>query len=221
MVARLRFKILALMAQKGGAGKTTLAVHFATIAQASGLRTLLIDCDPQRSAAHWGKTRASASVAMVEAPPERLGAIAGVAQSNGVELIVVDTRASVERDAGQIAWLADFCLIPARPSVLDLAAVGATVSLVRAAGRRGAIILNGCPPGNWLGEASATTAARRRLTAYGLPISPIAINNRVAFVHPLTKGLTAVESDPTSKAAIEMQRAWDWTKEQLWEDEHG
>jgi chromosome partitioning protein len=214
-----QFKMLALLAQKGGAGKTTLAVHLAVAAQQSGIRTLLVDCDPQRSASRWWRARNTDTPAMIESPPERLGGIAGVARDNGFGLVVVDTRASVEREGAQIAWLADFCLIPTRPSILDLEAVGATVRLVKEAERRAAIILNGCPPRTWLGEASTTAAARRGLAPYGFPVSPVAVSSRVAFVHPLINGHTATETEPAGKAATEIRRVWQWTRDQLWPTE--
>jgi chromosome partitioning protein len=219
MAVAPQFKMMALLAHKGGAGKTTLAVHLAVAAQQSGMRTLLVDCDPQRSTSRWWRTRNSTAIAMVEAPPDRLSGIVTVARDNGIGLVIVDTRASVERDAGQVAWLADFCLIPTRPSILDLEAVGATVQLTKAAERRAAIILNACPPRTWLGEPSVTSSARRGLKPYGVPVSPIAVSNRVAFVHPLIKGLTAFEAEPGGKAAAEMQRVWEWLQGKLWSDE--
>src|SRR3954462_11856777 len=105
-------RILALLAQKGGAGKTTLALHLAVIAQERGLRTLLVDCDPQRSAAGWWRAREATTPELVEATPDKLRDVVSAATLDGVELVVVDTRPSVERDTTLVARIANFALIP-------------------------------------------------------------------------------------------------------------
>jgi chromosome partitioning protein len=138
------------------------------------------------------------------------------AQADGVSLIVVDTRPSVERDTAEVARVADFALIPARPSILDLRAIGATVDVVKALKRPAAIILNACPAARGFGEASVTTEARKGLAAYGLPIVPSFVTVRAALAHALIDGRAVTEFEPQGKAAGEMRRVWQWTKEQLW-----
>jgi chromosome partitioning protein len=113
--------MLALISQKGGSGKTTLALHLAVIAQEAGLRTLLADCDPQRSAAGCWRARAATTPELVETTPDQLRTVVEAAQADGVALVVVDTRPSVERDTAEVARVADFSLIPTRPSILDSA----------------------------------------------------------------------------------------------------
>src|SRR3954464_13479289 len=66
-------KTLALLSQKGGSGKSTLAVHLAVIAQAAGRRTVIVDLDPQRSAAGWWETRTAETPEMVETTPTLYG----------------------------------------------------------------------------------------------------------------------------------------------------
>ena len=100
---------------------------------------------------------------LVETSPDNLRAVVKAAADDGVDFIVIDTRPSVERDTAEVARVADFALIPTRPSILDLRAIGATVDVVKALERRAAIILNACPAGRGVGEASVTTEARRGL----------------------------------------------------------
>jgi chromosome partitioning protein len=209
-------RTLALLAQKGGAGKTTLALHLAVIAQDAGLRTLLVDCDPQRSAAGWWRARAAATPELVETTPDKLRAVVAAAQSDGVVLIVVDTRPSVERDTAEVARVADFALIPTRPSILDLRAIGATVEVVKAIGRASAIILNACPAPRGAGEASVTVEARRGLLVYELPLVPLAVTGRAALAHALIDGRAVTEFEPDGKAAGELRRVWKWTEQVLW-----
>ena len=139
--------MLAILSQKGGSGKITLTLHLAVIAQAAGLRTVLVDCDPQRSAAGWWRARKADTPELIEAEPARLAAAIEAARADGVDLVVVDTRPSVEQDTLDVARLADLALIPTRPSILDLRAIKATVDVVQAAKRPAGIVLNSCPPG--------------------------------------------------------------------------
>lgn len=209
-------RTLALLAQKGGAGKTTLAIHLAVIAHQAGLRTVLVDCDPQRSATAWWRAREATVPELVETPPGSIQAVLQAALADGVALVVVDTRPSVERDTLDVARAADFALIPTRPSILDLRAIGATVDVVKAAGKPAAIVLNSCPAPRGVGEASLTTEARQGLQGYGLPLVPAAIVQRAALAHALIDGRAVTEFEPDGKAARELRRLWKWTEERLW-----
>lgn len=216
MVSKHQCRTLALLAQKGGAGKTTLALHLAVIAQGAGLRTLLVDCDPQRSAAGWWRARAAETPALVECTPSNLSRVVEAAADDGVDLVVVDTRPSVERDTTTVAQLADLSLIPTRPSILDLRAIGATVDVVKALGRPAAIILNACPAPRGVGEASVTVEARRGLQVYDLALVPQAVTVRAVLAHALIDGRAVTEFEPDGKAAGELRRVWKWTERKLW-----
>ena len=209
-------KVLAVLSQKGGSGKTTLSLHLAVIAEAAGLRTVLVDCDPQRSAAAWWQARSTPAPELIEAMPSQLREVIAAARGDGVDLVVVDTRPSVEADTLEVARLADFALIPTRPSILDLRAIGATVEVVKAAQGNAAIVLNSCPPGRGDREAGLTTEARDGLAAYDLAVLPISVTQRAALSHALIDGRAVTEFEPDGKAATEMQAVWRWTKEQLW-----
>jgi chromosome partitioning protein len=215
MAAGRDLRTIALLARKGGAGKTTLALHLAVIAQQSGIRTLLVDCDPQRSAAGWWHARAEATPELVETDADHLRSVLEAAHVDGVGLVVVDTRPSVERDAVEAARLADLVLIPSRPAILDLRAIGATVDVVKAIKTPVAIVLNACLPPRGT-EASLTAEARQGLVTYGLPIAPVSIALRAALAHALIDGRAVTEYEPDGKAAGELRGLWRWTEEQLW-----
>jgi chromosome partitioning protein len=209
-------KTLALLAQKGGSGKSTLAVHLAVIAQASGRRTVLIDLDPQRSTAGWWETRAADTPELVESTPGELRDVLDAARADGVALSVVDTRPSAGADAAAAAALADLVLIPTRPAIFDLKAIGATVDIVAAAKVPAFIVLNGTPASRGFGESSITADARRALDDYSISVAPISIGLRAALAHALVDGRAVNEFDPTSKAAREMTRLWQLMETALW-----
>jgi chromosome partitioning protein len=209
-------KTLALLSQKGGSGKSTLAVHLAVIAQATGRRTVIIDLDPQRSAAGWWETRTADTPEMVEATPGDLRAVLDAARDDGVDLAVVDTRPSAGADAAAAAAVADLVLIPTRPAIFDLKAISATVDVVASAKAPAFIVLNGTPAARGIGEASITADARRALADYGISVAPISIGLRASLAHALVDGWAVNEFDPTGKAAAEMNKLWQLTEQTLW-----
>ncbi len=205
---------LAILSQKGGSGKSTLAVHLAVIAQAAGLRTVIIDLDPQRSAAGWWDTRAAKTPELVEASPSGLRAVLDAARADGVALCVVDTRPSA--DAAAAAALADLVLIPTRPAIFDLRAIGPTVDIVAAAQVPAFIILNGTLAPRGASEGATTADARRALADYDIAVAPVAIGLRAALAHALVDGRAVNEFDPAGKAALEMTKLWQLVEKQLW-----
>jgi chromosome partitioning protein len=210
-------KTLALLSQKGGSGKSTLAVHLAVLAQASGLRTVLVDLDPQRSAAGWWETRSAPTPELVETTADGLRAVLDAARGDGVGLCMVDTRPSAGADTAAAAALADLVLIPTRPAIFDLRAIGATVDIVAKAKAPAFIVLNTVPAPHGLGMASVTTDARRVLMAeYSIPLAPVAIGQRVALAHALNDGRAVTEFDPHGKAAREMTQLWKTVEAALW-----
>ena len=208
-------KVVGLLSRKGGSGKTTLAVHLAVAAQAGGRRVLLVDLDPQTSASAWWRARAAETPEMEPATPDRLPALLDAARKAGVDLVMVDTRPSVEADAAQVATLSDFVLIPTRPAILDLRAILATLDIVKGAADRAALVLNACQPPRGSGEASGTVDARNALKAFGVPVAPVAIVQRAALSHALVGGLTATETEPAGKAAKDIRALWRYVEKEL------
>jgi len=210
---------VALLARKGGTGKTTLAVHLAVLAAQTGRRVLLVDTDPQRSAGDWWRVRKSDDLQLVECAVQRMPAVLEAARADGVDLVVVDTRPSVEADTAEIARLADMVLIPTRPGILDLRAIAATAEVMRMArpGTAGTmIVLNAVPAGRGIGENSLTAEARHALGAYHLPVAEVSIGNRQAFAHALIDGRAITEFEPDGKAARELRTLFTRMEGILW-----
>ena len=212
-------KIVGLLSRKGGVGKTTIAIHQAVLAQLAGRRTLIIDLDPQRSAAGWWRARDADTPQLVETDPGSLRDVLDAARADGVDLVVIDTRPSVEADAVHVATLADLLVVPTRPAILDLRAILGTLDIVKGATRRALIVLNACPASRGVGEASVTGDARRALTAFGVPVAATSIGSRAVFSHALVSGLTANEAEPDGKAAKEMAALWRMIEKEIADEE--
>lgn len=209
-------KTLAILSRKGGAGKTTLAVHLAVLAGSLGRKVLIVDCDPQKSATRWYEAREAKTPMLVSCGAERLAETIKAARLDGVDLVIVDSRPSVERDTTLIAAVADLSVIPTRPSALDLLAIGETIAVLRAAKRKAVVVLNSCPPSRagW-GEASLVRDARTMLSSYHCIIAPIAITQRSAFASALVDGRAVSEIEPQGKATREISKLFQYLEKNL------
>src|SRR5215212_1378238 len=113
-------KTITILSQKGGAGKTTIALHLAVAAELDGQQTAIIDLDPQASATSWGDSRAAETPAVVSAQASRLTQVLEAARKAGATLAIIDTAPHSESAALAAARAADLILIPCRPAILDL-----------------------------------------------------------------------------------------------------
>jgi chromosome partitioning protein len=202
-------KTIAVISQKGGTGKTTLALHLA-VAAADG--AAVVDLDPQASATAWRDLRRAENPAVVSVQPSRLAQALETAKAARAAFVIVDTAPHSEASALAAARAADLILIPCRPALLDLRAISASADIVQLAKRAdaAAIVLNGCPP-----RGSMPDEAESALGAYGLRIAPVRIGHRTAFVRALVEGLTAQEWEPEGKAAAEIDELYKWIRIQV------
>lgn len=203
-------KVLAILSQKGGAGKTTLALHLAVEAERLGLTTAVIDLDPQASAASWGDGRQHESPVVVSAQASRLNQVLTAAREGDARLAIIDTAPHSESAALTAAREADLILIPCRPAILDLRAISHTIDLARIVGKPVAVVLNSVPS-----RGSLFNEAQDALEGYDVIVCPESLGQRSAFIHSLTAGLAAQEYEPRGKAAREVERLMRWTVTQL------
>lgn len=204
-------KTVAILSQKGGAGKTTLALHIAAAAEAARISTAVIDLDPQASAAGWKDSRPGDSPVVISLPHTRLPNGLQAAEEGGAGLVVIDTAPHSEAAAMAATRAADLVLIPCRPGILDLRAIGTTAELVKLAGKRAFVVLNAMPPRATNLLADATEAVRQ----HGLEVAPVTLQQRAAYAHALTAGQAAPEYEPGGKAAGEVASLFKWLKKTL------
>jgi chromosome partitioning protein len=209
---------IAFLTQKGGTGKTTLAASLAVAAAASGEKVIALDLDPQASLARWGERRGTAKVkyqVMVE-PLERerlprLGAILDGLAGVGFTLVIFDTAGADNAAVRLVTDAADLCLLPARPSRLDVEATAATFRAVFLAKRKAAFILNQCPPTY---HSRRATEAARGLTGLGVLADPL-LAARMDYQDAIAAGLGVTEFSGVGHAAREIAALWQWVRAQL------
>lgn len=198
---------IALIAQKGGTGKTTLGIGLAVAAQQNRKTALVVDLDPQSSACNWKDRRASETPIVTDSQPPRLPALLSTAREQGVDLVIIDTPARLEQSALAAARCADLIIIPCRASPEDLQTIASTQEIIRLAGNKPAFaVLNALPPTGHRHEQ-----ARKFFETIGLAVCPATIGNRVAFGDASTLGQTPQEYDPTGKAADEIRQVYNYT----------
>ena len=193
-------KKLAILSRKGGTGKTTLAVHLAVQAERSGHTTVLIDLDPQASAAKWKDHRKDDTPFVVATPVSRLAETLSRAEDSGATLAVIDTAPHTETAALDAASVAEMVLIPCKPALLDLEAIPSTVNVVRIANVPARIVFNSVPS-----RGDRVDQAREAVKVFDIPCAPCNIGDRVAFVDSYNAGLTVQEYQPHGKASKEIQ----------------
>ena len=198
-------KIVAIISQKGGAGKTTLAVHLATAAAAARHSAAIIDLDPQGTATSWGDRRQAETPEVVSGQAIRLPALINAAAQNGADLLVLDTAPNADQTASLACRAADLVLIPCRPSTFDLEAIETTLMLAKAASRPAYVILNAVPPRSAIGKEAVDG-----LTARGAHVVPHQLTHRAAFSHGVIDGRTAQEFEAAGKAAEEVRVLYKW-----------
>jgi chromosome partitioning protein len=201
-------KTLSLIAQKGGTGKTTIGIHLAVRAQRAGLKVLIVDTDPQGSASAWWRRREGDLPVLVQSSGRELAETIADASARDFQLAVVDTAPHSSSESRACAECSNLILIPSRPAILDLDAIGATTELVTDLAVPARILLNACPAPTRYAEPRIVAEARDALTAYRLPVCKTAISQRAAFSHALIDGHAVIEFEARGKAAAEIDTLW-------------
>ncbi len=202
-------KVIATIAQKGGAGKTTLSIGTAVAAAADGLSAAIVDLDPQATAANWSDRRETESPVVISAQATRLPRILEAAEAQGADLVIIDTAPRAEQGALAAAKAADLVLIPCRPAIYDLETVTTTIELVRLADPDTPVlcVLNGVPP-----RGAREQQARAVLAGLHVPVCPASIGHRAAIDHAAALGLSSQEYERAGKAAGEITEVYAFIK---------
>ncbi|MCI4680467.1 AAA family ATPase [Rhodoblastus acidophilus] len=202
--------IVGVLNQKGGVGKTTIAVNLASCFSRSGRRVLLVDADPQGSALAWSAAR--------QVDPDFV--VVGMAKptlhremptlAKNYDMVVIDGAPRVN-ELGRAAIMAsDLVLIPVQPSPYDVWAAAETVQLIREARQfkdslRAAFLINRKIANTAIGRDFHAALAQFPET----PVLDAALIQRVVFAESAARGLSVLEVAPRGEAARELQRLAD------------
>lgn len=197
-------KIMAIMNEKGGSGKTTVALNLATALHRAGRRVVLVDADPQGTARDWR----AASPDDADLPdvvaldrPQMLASLKNLA----ADVVVIDTPAKAEAMAAAVVRIAHAVLVVIQPSAADIWAAAATVKLIQAKRDVGGTV----QAGFLVNRASGVSKLSKEVMAgdwneYGVDQLNSVIRNRVSFAQALTDGVSIYDTrDKAGQAEID------------------
>lgn len=191
--------IITIAQQKGGAGKTTLAVNLAIAFAKQDMRVAILDTDPQGSLGRWFMTRrellgdpglefATASAWGVGYECEKLK------KTN--DIVIIDTPPKVDSDLKPALREADLVLVPVGSSLVDLWATDGVVDLALRVGKRCVIVLNRVKSGTRLADEVAAEAA-----TISADVASASLGQRVVYAETLGQGLAALEAGKSTASA--------------------
>lgn len=209
--------ILAVAQQKGGVGKTMIAVHLAVEAAQDGLATFVLELDKQGTASLWSERRGDETAPQVmRVESNALAKVLRALRDGGADLAILDLPGAHSPAITPAIKAADLVLIPTRANEIDIAASAETLAACHRLNKRYGFVLTFTEPGaGKTRDAKAAREARQALRDADHPVADTGIARRPAFVDAVAAGKTAKEIEPAGKAAAEITRLWAWTKTKL------
>ena len=195
--------VVAFGAQKGGVGKTTLALNLASALQRAGLLTTILDLDVQKSAERFAENRARVTgeeaPVVVHGTPDNLAGMVETARRAGVQAILIDCPGALDRSLVYASASATIVVVPTRSSLLDRDSLADTLKFLQAAGKidKCLVVLNAALDGRDGGIAEVREVASR----FGVRVANTQIADDRAFSVTLAKGMAVVEAAGRSKTA--------------------
>lgn len=197
-------KVVAIIGQKGGTGKTTTSTGLAVQAAKAGHQTAILDLDPQTNAMNWRDRRETAEPAVESIQPGRLKQTLKAAEEAGAGYVFIDTPGKSDTAAVEAARVADLVLIPVKPQIFDLETLSAVRDALRLAGNPASfIVMNGIHP-----SATKTPEEQRAMIAesFGIEVCPVYLTQRSIYAEAPASGQAPQEIEPKGKAADELKR---------------
>ena len=197
-------QVIAVLNQKGGAGKTTIATHLARALQLEGAEVLLVDSDPQGSARDWSAVREDQPVPVVGIDRPTIDRdLKSIVRK---DFVVIDGAPQAHALAVSAIKAANLVLIPVQPSPYHIWATADLVELVKQrqeltdGALQAVFVVSRAIKGTRIG-AEATEA----LAGYDLPVLDARITQRVIYPGSAAAGTTVLDQDPGSDAAQEVR----------------
>ncbi|SVA55507.1 uncharacterized protein METZ01_LOCUS108361 [marine metagenome] len=198
-------KVITIAQQKGGTGKTTLAVHLAlAFIKYHNLKIAIIDTDPQGSLGKWFMIRTEKNISNKNLTFKTASLWGAQYESKSLkkdhDIIIIDTPPKIESDARPAIEAADLVLIPVAPSHVDFWATEAILDIAKKAKRKILIQINRANH-----RSKLISQTLEYINQLKIKTTDTLIGNRQIFVSSMGEGKTAVEKQRTGKAVEEIK----------------
>ena len=201
-------KVWSIVSQKGGSGKTTLALHLA-IAAAKEHKVLVIDLDPQQSAERWHAIRQRTTgskddPSIAAGPHQKLPDMLKTARKLGADLVLIDTPPKLDKAIAPSLSAATLVLVPLKSSILDLQALEDCADVVNLARARSktVVVLNAVPAGRT--RDAVVKESTRYASRAKLEVAPELLSELPAYSQGLKSGRGVTETEKNGTAAKEI-----------------
>jgi chromosome partitioning protein len=197
----------AIVAEKGGVGKTTMALNLAVAAVQNGHKVAVIDVDPQATASKWSDRREGEYPWMVPTHAARIPAAIDKAKAQGIDFVVIDTPPHSSTDAAEAARNADVVLVPVEAHMFTLETLSKLADLLKLSGNTPALfVVSKAPTQGNEGRQSA-----EYMKTQDFSVCPVILHLRAAHRHATNVGKATTEYEPDSKAAQEVLQLYMYT----------
>lgn len=203
--------VVALLSQKGGPGKTTLAVNLAVAAAEQGLAAVIIDLDPQANAANWKDRRTIENPAVVSAPPGRVRQTLEAAEQHGADFVVIDCPGKADSTAIVAAQFADLVFVPVEAHMSNLETLPGVRALLQATQSKTPpvfVLINKIHPS---AKTQAETVKRMIAEIYPFPVCPVHLSHLDIYATTQDSGQSVLEAEPKGRAAEEIRQLYKFT----------
>lgn len=214
LAGEAKLRTVAVIALKGGSGKTTVATHLALAAHLRGVACLVADIDPQHSARDVLGAREGPGPDCVTTTGAKLMSAQFAAVGLKKALLIIDTPAGAVENVSEAIVLADLAVMVVRPTLLDIAGLARTFSIVRRLGKPSTVVVNQAPVTRENVEAPLVKRAMRALDYMQASVAPVILRSRSIYQTALERGRSAEEMSDRA-AARDMAALWDFIAAKL------
>jgi chromosome partitioning protein len=208
-----KIAVIGVIGQKGGGGKTTIAINLAVAAARQKLAAVIIDLDQQTNSTKWRARRRSDNVAVVATPASRIKATIETAVTHGAQFIVIDSPGHNDNAATEAVRTSDLVILPVEPQMFHFDTMPAMRDIVRIGGDKPTwIVVNKLHP-----SASALADRLKKIIfdTYYIPVCPVHMSRFDIYATSADVGLTPEEQNSGSRAAREMRELYKFINQQV------